>query len=135
MLTDTGPLIALLDEGDMHHTSCVNAINGLPKVPLLTTWPCFTETMYVLYETGGYRYQERLWKMRREGRLDLLEVTIVETDRMDTLIAQYQNVPMDLADASLVAVAESRNIRRLFTIDTDFHIYRLADGSVLEVVR
>ena len=46
----------------------------------------------------------------------------------------YQNVPMDLADASLVAVADSRKIRRLFTLDGDFYIYRLADGSVLEAV-
>lgn len=37
--------------------------------------------------------------------------------------------------ASLAAVAESRNLRRLFTIDSDFYFYRLADGSVLEVVR
>ena len=46
-----------------------------------------------------------------------------------------ENVLMDLADASLVVVAESRGYRRLFTIDSDFYIYRLADGSVLEVVR
>ena len=135
MLTDTGALIALLDAGDKHHASCVNVVSGLPKAPLLTTWACFTEAMYFLYETGGYRYQERLWRMHREGRLILLEITDTEIDRMDALMAQYQNVPMDLADASLVAVAESRNIRRLFTIDSDFYIYRLADGSVLEVIR
>ena len=56
-------------------------------------------------------------------------------DRMDALMSQYQNVPMDAADASLVAVAESRGFRQLFTIDSDFYIYRLTDGSVLEVVR
>lgn len=135
MLTDTGPLVALLDTGDKHHASCLNVISRLPKAPLLTTWACFTEAMYFLYETGGYSYQERLWKMRRESRLVLLEITSAETDRMDALMAQYSNVPMDLADASLVAVAESRNIKRLFTIDSDFHIYVLADGSVLEIVR
>ena len=54
---------------------------------------------------------------------------------MDALMAQYANVPMDLADASLVALAESRGIRRLFTIDSDFYIYRLTDGSVLDVIR
>ena len=48
---------------------------------------------------------------------------------------QYQYLPMDAADASLVAVAESRGFRRLFTIDSDFYIYRLAGGAVLEVVR
>ena len=41
---------------------------------------------------------------------------------------------MDLADASLVVVAESRTLRRVFTTDSDFYLYRLADGSALEVV-
>ena len=41
---------------------------------------------------------------------------------------------MDLADASLVVVVESRTLRRVFTTDPDFYVYRLADGSALEVV-
>ena len=91
--------------------------------------------MYFLYEIGGFRYQERLWAMRRANRLTLLEITSAEADRMDALMTQYSNIPMDLADASLVAVAEERKIRRLFTIDGDFYIYRLTDGSMLEVIR
>ena len=135
MLTDTGPLIALLDEGDKHHAACRQVARGLPKSPLVTTWPCFTETMYYLSDTGGYRYQERLWRMRRDNRLILIDLTDAEIGRMDALMQQYRNVPMDLADASLVAVVESRNIRKLFTIDSDFFIYLLADGSVHDVVR
>lgn len=135
MLTDTGPLLALFDEGDEYHSACLSVVQGLPPGPLVTTWPCFTETMYLLNGIGGYRLQERLWQTRRQGRLILLDLTPEETSRMDALMALYRNVPMDLADASLVAIAESRNLRRLFTIDTDFYIYRLADGSVLEVVR
>ena len=134
-LTDTGPLVALLDDDDDHHAACLAAAKTLPAGALLTTWPCYTEAMYLLGESGGYRNQERLWQMRRAGRLQLLKLTEAETDRMAVLMAQYRNVPMDIADASLVAVAESRRLRRLFTVDSDFYIYRLADGSVLEVVR
>lgn len=65
----------------------------------------------------------------------MLELTDLEADRMDALMSQYTNVPMDLADASLVAVAESRGFRDIFTIDSDFYIYRLADGSYLNVIR
>jgi predicted nucleic acid-binding protein len=53
---------------------------------------------------------------------------------MAALMAQYRDTPMDLADASLVAVAESLRLRRVFTIDSDFYVYRLADGSALEVL-
>jgi len=135
ILVDAGPLIALLDENDSEHAACVSVMRDLPSGPLGTTWPCLTEAFYLLDSLGGYRFQDRLWRMRRECRLLILDLTAVEADRMNRLMEQYQNVPMDLADASLVAVAESRDLRQVFTIDSDFYIYRLTDGSVVEVVR
>lgn len=53
---------------------------------------------------------------------------------MAGLMARYSNVPMDLADASLVAAAEATGERRLFTLDSDFRIYRLDDRQALEIV-
>jgi predicted nucleic acid-binding protein len=135
MLTDTGPLIALLDNNDRHHASCVAVVRNLPNQPLITTWLCFTEAIYFLGEEGGYHFQERLWQLRRDGILNILELTPTEGDLVDALMAQYQNVPMDAADASLVAIAQIRNFHSLFTLDSDFYIYRLADNSVLELVR
>ena len=41
---------------------------------------------------------------------------------------------MDLADASLVVAAESRSLQQIFTIDDDFYVYRLSDGSTLDVI-
>jgi len=135
MLTDTGPLIALLDENDQHRASVVAVTRKLPNAPLVTTWLCFTEAIYFLGQEGGWRFQDRLWKLRRDGTLVILELTSVEADRMDTLMSQYQNVPMDAADASLVAVAEHWEHRSIFSIDGDFYIYCLADGSYLNVIR
>ncbi len=135
MLTDAGPLIALFDEDDEFHAACNAVLRGLPHGPLMTTWPCLTEAMYLLYGLGGYRYQDRPWRILRDGRLVVLEITPAERSRMDALMEKYQDVPMDLADASLIAVSELRGIRQVFTLDSDFHIYRLTDGSVLEVVR
>ncbi len=133
-LTDTGPIVALLDADDSSHAACMAAAGRLPSEPLLTTWVCFTEAMYLLGSVGGYRYQAALWALRAAGRLVLHDFTLSEADRMAALMAQYRDTPMDLADASLVAVAESQGLRRVFTIDSDFYIYRLADGSALEVV-
>jgi uncharacterized protein len=135
MLTDTGPLVALMDDGEPHHAACVAVVNNLPAGPLQTTWPCFTEAMYLLDSIGGHRLQHRLWQARIDGKLVLLDISANEADRMSALMARYENVPMDLADASLIAVADSRSIRRLFTIDSDFYMYRLADGSVLDILR
>ena len=135
ILTDTGPLVALLDTSDPYHAHCVDASRRLPPEPMLTTWVCFAEAMYLLGEVGGYRYQAALWNLKGAGRLALHTLTPSETDRMAALMEEYQDRPMDLADASLLAVAESRSLRRVFTVDSDFYVYRLADGSVLEVVR
>ena len=133
-LTDAGALVALLDADDAYHAACVAAAQRLPVGPLLTTLVCFTEAMYLLGTVGGYRYQAVLWSLRTTGRLVLHELTAAEADRMAALMAQYQDTPMDLADASLVVVAESRALCRVFTTDSDFYVYRLADGSALEVV-
>ncbi|MFN8489778.1 MAG: PIN domain-containing protein [Caldilineaceae bacterium] len=135
ILIDTGPLVALLDADDANHASCLAIIKRLPAQPFLTTWPCFTEAMYWLGEVGGFRYQAALWRLYIDGRLILHDFTTIEVERMALLMEKYQDTPMDLADASLIVVAESRTISRILTIDKNFYIYRLADGSTLEIIR
>ena len=53
-------LVALLDASDPSHLRCIRAGRTLAAGPLETTWPCFTEAMYLLGSVGGYRYQERV---------------------------------------------------------------------------
>jgi predicted nucleic acid-binding protein len=53
---------------------------------------------------------------------------------MAELMAKYKDRPMDLADASLIVTAERLGAKRIFTLDNDFHIYRLSDGMALEPV-
>lgn len=91
--------------------------------------------MYLLGKEGGFRYQAELWKLQGSGRLVLYDLLPEDLERMVILMAKYQDTPMDLADASLIAVAERLSLRRIFTIDTDFYVYRLSDGSTLEIIR
>jgi predicted nucleic acid-binding protein len=65
-LTDTGLLVALLDADDPYHTACVAAAQRLPSGPLLTTWVCFTEAMYLLGAVGG-SLTDRHWKWSHDG--------------------------------------------------------------------
>ena len=134
ILTDTGPLVALINRNDPNHARCINAVKRLPAEPLVTTWPCFTEAMYLLFRVGGYSAQKGLWLLRTSEKLNLYDLTPVEVDRTAELMDKYQDRPMDLADASLVVAAEHLRTRQVFTLDGDFHIYRLADGSALDVV-
>ena len=78
--------------------------------------------------------QSYLARLLREGTLRVHPSTEAELSRALDLMEQYQDRPMDLADASLIALAEAQGYSRIFSIDSDFYVYRLADGSALEVV-
>ena len=90
--------------------------------------------MYLVFQAGSYLAQAELWRWRTAGRLVLHDLTEDEIARMAALMDKYKDRPMDLADASLVAAAERLGMQRIFTLDSDFYIYRLADGSALECI-
>ena len=100
---------------------------------MLTTWPAFTETMYLLGSGAGWRGQHPLWRMVQRKQLMLAETTATMLARIPALMEQYQDLPMDLADASLVALAEERGLREIFSVDRDFRVYRLPDGGAFRV--
>ncbi|MFQ5731927.1 MAG: type II toxin-antitoxin system VapC family toxin [Planctomycetaceae bacterium] len=133
-LTDTGALVAILDRDDGNHAVCRDAATKLPAGPMVTTWPCFVEAMYLLGAVRGFDYQSKLWKLHSEGRLLLHDLSAAEVERMNELMEKYRDTPMDLADASLVVTAESLSVRQIFTLDSDFRVYRLFDGSVFDIV-
>lgn len=133
ILCDAGPLVALLDGGDFGHARCVAALETLSE-PLLTTWPAFTEAMYLLGQAGGWRAQEGLWRLVARGIVELAELSASARARAAQLMAQYRDQPMDLADATLVALAEERGFSRIFTLDRDFGVYRLPRGRAFTII-
>ncbi len=134
ILTDTGPIVAIINKKDPNHKKCVKTTKQLPAAPLLTTWCCFTEAMYLLFQAGGHPAQESLWKLRNQKRLVLHDLSTNEADRMVELMEKYQDKPMDLADASIIACAEHFGMNLVFALDSDFYIYRLKNGSALQIV-
>jgi predicted nucleic acid-binding protein len=132
-LTDAGPLIALIDSGEPDHDRCSSALDQL-EFPLLTTWPAFTEAIYLLGQAAGWRGQEALWTMIKRDALTFAELDAALSLRCAELMERYRDHPMDLADASLVAVAEARDLRTVFTLDEHFRSYRLSNRRHLAVV-
>jgi predicted nucleic acid-binding protein len=132
-LTDAGPLVALIDAGDPDHDRCRQTLERL-ELPLLTTWPAFTEAMYLLGQVAGWPGQDALWAMIRRSALTLAELDLPLALRSAELMNRYRDHPMDLADATLVALAESRDLRTIFTLDEHFGTYRLANRCYLRVV-
>lgn len=132
-LTDAGPLVALIDADEADHEVCALALQGL-RMPLVTTWPAFTEAMYLLSRVGGAQGQHALWKLALSSRLDIADLSRAALERSAVLMTKYADRPMDLADATLVALAEERGDRRIFTLDIDFQIYRVHGRGRFEII-
>lgn len=132
-LTDAGPLIAIIDADEPDHDVCLVMLDQIVH-PLVTTWPAFTEAMYLLARAGGRRGRQALWELVASRRLVLAELSDAAVTRSARLMEQYSDRPMDLADATLVALAEERGDRRIFTLDADFHVYRFRGRTPFEVV-
>ena len=123
-LTDAGPLVALLDADEPDHERCRTSLDQL-RLPLLTTWPAFTEAMYLIGRAGGWTGQKALWQLLLREDLVIAPPSRRATERAAGLMEKYAGRPMDLADATLVALAEERRITRIFTLDADFGLYRV----------
>jgi len=122
ILVDAGPLVALIHADDKHHLACREVLASL-REPMLTVWPAFTEAMYLL----GFSMdaQDALWQILESDALFMAELRDEDTGRMRQLMRKYRDLPMDLADAALVRVAEREKIQRVFTIDRrHFEVYR-----------
>jgi predicted nucleic acid-binding protein len=123
-LVDAGPLVAVLDRSDPHHGRCREALRRIPA-PLLTVWPVLTEAMYLL--RGSWTAQRELLGWAAGGALGLLALAEDDVPRIRDLMEKYRDLPMDLADAALVRVAERERIVDVLTLDRrDFSLYRPA---------
>jgi uncharacterized protein len=122
ILVDTGPLVALIHEDDNEHRICKDTFLTFSE-PLGTVWPVLTEAMYLL--SFSWDAQNALWEMIQAGAIEILPLGTDDVARMRELMRKYHHLPMDLADAALVRVAERERLRRIFTLDRrDFQIYR-----------
>lgn len=132
-LTDAGPLVALVDAGEPDHERCREALDAL-QLPLTTSWPAFTEAIYLLGRAAGWPAQEALWKLVERSILMLADLTPELTARAAELMRRYHDHPMDLADATLVALAESRDDKLIFSLDAHFRSYQLRGRRHLRVI-
>ncbi|MHB8324210.1 MAG: hypothetical protein ACYDHB_07290 [Candidatus Dormibacteria bacterium] len=89
---------------------------------MLTTWPAFTEAMCLLSRAVGQLGQDALWKLVLSRRLEIADLSRPALERSSVLMTKSADLPRDLADATLVALAEERGNRGGFTLDTGFQV-------------
>jgi len=90
--------------------------------------------MYFLGDLKGWNAQKALWQMVEQGALLIHIPDEVEVKRMRRLMEEYSDTPMDLADSSLVAAAETLGMTRIFTLDSDFRVYRIGGTKAFDVM-
>lgn len=103
------------------------------RPPSVTTWAAFVEAMALLSQIGGWSLQCKLWELVQAGLIRLHFADETEQRRMTELMEQYQDRPMDLADASLVAASETLSDPHVLTQDNGFYGYQRFGHSPFEV--
>lgn len=132
VIIDTGPIVALFDESEPLHGICRATLKKI-KSPLVTSWPVLTEAFYLLGD--WHKGQRELWDFIAAGGLDIYDIPVPDYGRLKELMGKYSDKPMDLADATLVLIAEVKKIRKIFTLDkSDFSIYRPRHCKRLEII-
>ena len=122
IILDTGPIVALFDNDDAYHNPCVDILKSI-REPLITTWPVVTEAFYLLNFSD--LVQDNLWKFIQRGGVGLAPLEQNMFSRCRELMKKYHDLPMDLADATLVVLGETMNLKDVFTLDhRDFNVYR-----------
>lgn len=132
VLLDAGPLVALATPEDQYHRSCLEALSDLP-LPFVTTWPVLTEAAWLLSQSP--KFIQSLIRSCSRGDLRIGELSAKSLGWIADFMARYANVPADLADASLMYIAEERKIETVFTVDRrDFNIYRTRGNRALKII-
>ena len=126
-LVDTGPLVAWFDKDDHYHRHARRFVAGF-KGHLITTWPVVTEVCHLLPRHVVDRFMA--WGVG--GGLVLYEMPPDALLDLRKLMQKYADLPMDLADASLVWLAGAIGLLDIVTLDDrDFTVYRTAAGKPL----
>ena len=124
VIADTGFWLALANRKDRHHEISTTTLAELDE-PLITTWPVLTETCHLLLQHLGNPAQQNLIKAYSTGAFEVFDLTREHTISIHRYMKKYANLPMDLADASLVMLVEHLGHGRILSTDQrDFRTYR-----------
>lgn len=130
VIVDTGPLIGWFDAQDSYHP-LVHGFFQSYGGELLSTWPVLGEVCHLLPE----RMVADFLRWVGRGGITVVDVPVSALPSLADRIDKYADLPMDLADASLIWIAESLGLLDILTLDRrDFGIYRTARGQALRNV-
>ena len=120
-IIDSGPIIALFDRSDKYHKSVLQFLESF-KCELITSWAVITEVSHML--DFNLQVQIDFLKWCELGGIKIYEISQDEIVNIRVMMEKYIDIPMDLADGTLMYIASKENIKNIVSIDSDFDIYR-----------
>jgi predicted nucleic acid-binding protein len=128
IIVDSGYWFGLFDRKDSNHRACKTFLAQC-REPMITTFPVLTETMHLLMRRENvclaFDFLDFLPILHQQGVFSTFSLNDSHLPRLSELMTQYADLPMDLADASLVLLAEELGHGRIVSTDRrDFHTYR-----------
>lgn len=130
-IVDTSPLVALLDTDDQYHTWAMEAFHHIHG-PMITCEPVISEAFFLLKKLPDA--QDKILEWIRLGSLSISFILAHEADPVRKLMNKYRDRPMSLADSCLVRMAELYERYSIFTLDSDFKIYRRHGREPLKLI-
>lgn len=132
LLLDTGAFVALVNRSEKRHADCVAALEGWTGA-IVTTEAVVTETLHLL--GPQWRAQKICLEFLKRRAFQLVPSTHAVLERVSVLMEKYQDVPMDYADATLVALGEELETNLVFTLDQrGFSAYRLNGRKTFQMI-
>ena len=132
IIADTGFWVALQHRDDDFHQKAVSVFKGITE-PLITTTAVLTETCYILQRELGWIAPIKLLESIEDGLARLEEFGEEDIRRVVQLMKKYRDLPMDMADASLVLLSEKLGHGRILSTDRrDFRTYRWKNTKPFE---
>jgi uncharacterized protein len=121
VIADTGPLVALFNQADTFHAWAKDCL-GRMDAPLLTSEAVLTEVLFLL--TPMRKSRAAFEDFCLEGGLRLALDSQAHLESLITLLRKYADLPMSLADATVVRICELNHRSIVWTLDSHFRIYR-----------
>ncbi len=131
VLLDTGPLVAFLKRQDRFHSWVTTELATI-EPPLLTCEAVLSEACFLLRNI--YPGQGAVISLVNAGMIQIPFCLNEEPGVVSELLTRYQSVPISLADACLVRMAEQYPESFLLTLDSDFNIYRKNAKQIIPVI-
>ena len=131
VILDTGPLVALLNVRDNYHDWAKTEFAQI-EPPLLSCEAVFSEACFLLLTVPNG--PESVINLLNQGVVEVPFSLNEESIRIKRLLIRYASVPMSLADACLVRMAEQYDQATIMTLDSDFHIYRKHGRQVVPII-